>query len=268
MADVSALAALRRRLHPPISPAAPIAAVGFGLDDLDGRFGGQGLPLAAAHEIAAAEPGETPAACGFALALLARVLGDRPHQVALCIQDASAGREYGLGYGPGLHAYGIDPDRLIFVSVPNVREALRVTDEALRSTALATVVTEFWDDQDRLDLAVTKRFNLAAERAGTGCFLLTRRPAGTSAAVTRWRVRSAASRPPAPGLLGAPAFHLDLTRNRFGKTGQWSVEWDCHDRLFRTPAGAVRLARPAGDRPFGDSGAIAGQAFGGRRQVG
>jgi protein ImuA len=235
---------------------------------LDLRFGAPGLPVAASHEIAAAGPGEASAACGFALALLSRLLAMRPKDHALCIQDAAASREHGAAYGPGLHAYGVDPDRLIFVAVPNATEALRVTDEALRSGALSAVLTEFWDDKGKLDLATTKRFNLAAERTGTGCFLLTRNLAGTSAAVTRWRVGSGRSRPPAPSLIGAPVFHLELTRNRFGPTGQWTVEWDCHDHLFRTATDVVRLARPAGDRSLAEAAQRAGQAHGHRRQVG
>ena len=220
------------------------------------RFGGEGpasaFPdgalAAGAHQVAAATSGDEAAALAFAAALTARALRARSDARALLVQSAEAGREGGWAYGAGLQALGLDPDRLAVVAVKSGIEALRVVDEALKSGAVAVVLADLWEEP-RLDLSVTRRFNLACERTGALALLVTRNLSGTSAALTRWSV---AARPSVgrKRRLERPCFHLELLRNRLGPTGQWTVEWDSDDCSFRAPAALPSpLARPAGDRP-------------------
>ena len=272
MPAASGMAALRRRAGVEVGRAlAPVAAgprVSTGAPALDAAFDGGGWPAVGAHEVAAAGTGDASAAAMFALGLAARLLARRPGKSALLVQETQAGNEQGLLYGPGLHALGIDPDRWLLVTARDAAGVLRVVDEATRSGAPAAVVAEF-ASAERLDLKTTRRFNLAGERGGAASLLLTPRPAGTSAAITRWRVTASPSRGPAPGLLGAPTFNLDLTRNRHGRLGAWTVEWNPDDRLFQLATKAVAVARPPADRPFGLGREQHGDhADGGRRQVG
>jgi protein ImuA len=131
---------------------------------------------------------------------------------------------------------------------------MRVVDEAGRSGAPAVVVGEFRRGAGRLDLKTTRRFNLAGARTGTMTMLLTPQPAGTSAALTRWRVGAAASRGPARDLLGPPTLAVELTRNRHGRLGQWNVEWNPDERVFRLAEGGVPVARAPVDRSVGAGG--------------
>jgi protein ImuA len=180
--------------------------------------------------------------------LLAMALAERPGTRGLVVQAGEAAREGGRLYPPGLQAMGLDPDRLGFARVRTGMEALRVVDEALRSGAVAAVVADM-GEEPRLDLSVSRRFNLAAARTGSRAFLAVRDLVATSAALTRWRVEP---RPSAGvrGRLGPPAFRLSLLRNRLGPTGEWTVEWDSDRHAFRpAPSLSAPLAGPPGDRP-------------------
>jgi protein ImuA len=220
------------------------------------RFGGEGpasvFPdgalAAGVHQVAAANPGDEASALAFAAALAVRALKARADARALLVQSAEAGRESGWAYGAGLQALGLAPDRLAVVGVKSGTEALRVVDEALKSGAVAAVLADLWEEP-RLDLSVTRRFNLACERTDALALLVTRSLSGTSAALTRWSVAASPS-VSRKRRLERPCFHLQLLRNRLGPTGQWTVEWDRDECLFRAPAALpAPVARPAGDRP-------------------
>jgi protein ImuA len=223
--------------------------------------------VAGVHQIAGQGAGDAPAAAGFAGALMARTLALKPGARGLWVQAAEAVRETGGLYAPGLQALGLDPDRVGVVWPRTGVDALRVVDEALRSGAVAAVVAELCDER-RLDLSVTRRFNLSGRRTGALAFLVTRDLSGTSAALTRWDVAAEPSREPGRRL-GRPTFRLRLSRNRLGPTGEWILEWDSHDRVFRTPAPlSAPLARPALHRPGPPRGPEPGLPAGGYRQAG
>jgi protein ImuA len=255
------------------------SGLSFGEVDIDAHIPG-GLAWGT-HQIAggAADP---VAARAFTALLLARQLSARPNTTVLVVQEASALREGGAIYGPGFHALGVDPGRLVLVQAQSGAEVLRLVNEALRVRAPEVVVGDLWDDAALVDLSVTRRFNLAAANARVLAFLTTPDLSATSAALTRWCVASA------PGSavrrrLGPPALALDLVRNRHGRTGRWILEWSSHDRAFRSAdAGAWRggvlapkaLAAPLGapvvDRPGHalDPVAAARRTFGAYRQAG
>ncbi len=228
-----------------------LAAVAtLGREPLDDALGGGLIP--GSHQAAGEDAGDGAAALGFAAALMARALDAQPGARGLLVRSGEAAREDGVVHGPGLQALGLDPDRVGVVSVRTGAEALRVVDEALKSGAVAAVLAALWDEP-RLDLSVTRRFNLSAARYGSLAILATRDLSATSAALTRWRVRTLPSRE-SRRRLGRPTFKLDLVRNRFGATGEWILEWNSDERCFQAPpnlaAGALSLpvVRPAGDR--------------------
>jgi protein ImuA len=233
---------LKQTLEPPLRPVM--------------RLEGQGLSApfpaglaAGTHQAAPAAAGDEAAALAFATALTVRALEARPGARALLVQSAEAARESGWAYAAGLQALGLDPDRLAVVGVRSGLEALRTVDEALKSGAVCAVLADLWDEP-RLDLSATRRFNLASARTGAMALLVTRNLAGTSAALTRWRVAARPSAAIRRRRLGRPTFSLSLIRNRMGPTGEWTVEWDSHDRVFRAPAPLpLPAARPTADRP-------------------
>lgn len=157
-----------------------------------------GLAKGAVHEVLVADPG---AAAAFAVLLAARMGG-----VVLWLDRVPD------AYPPGLLALGLPPELLLVAHAADARDLLWGAEEALRSGALGSVIAFL----DRLDLASSRRLQLAAEAGGTLGLLLRpdrARPAPSSAA-TRWRVGAA------PGG-GAVAWSVELLRSRNGRVGRW-----------------------------------------------
>jgi protein ImuA len=254
----------------------------LGLPALDAVLGG-GLARAALHEVRAAQSRDEPAASGFALALVARLCAqqdaaadgtmkpagrslDRAPDI-LWISEAGSRREAGALYAPGLAALGLDPGRIVQVAARRPGEALWAFEAGLSCAGLAAVICQVRRPHERgpdkaFDLAATRRLALKAREAGV-CGLLVRlaAPAEPGATQTRWRViaapsGAAVSRPfgGAAGHfssgIGRTAWHLRLEKNRGGRTGAFTVEWNPHEHCFERPGGgAGRKGAPAHPQP-------------------
>jgi protein ImuA len=237
---------------PGLAPRRGEAVLSLGIPWLDSRLAG-GLRLNALHEIRAGTTNDSPAATGFAVAILARLaeIDDRPLLVVL---EATARREAGLVYGPGLDRFGLDSKRLVIATPRRAEEALWVFEEGLRCRGLAAVLAELRGHPRPLDLTASRRLALRARDSGVMGLLL--RQASRSepgATATRWSVtsRPAADLDAFAAGIGRPAWRLALERNRFGMTGVFDVEWD-HERLaFSEPVPALSRSRtaPSFDRP-------------------
>ena len=250
-------------------PAAGLVArFSLGLPALDAVLGG-GLAGAALHEIRAAESRDEPAASGFALALVARLFaqkdaatGDtmkKPLDQAsdiLWISEADSRREAGVLYAPGLAALGLDPGRIVHVAARRPDEALWAFEAGLACAGLAAVICQvrrpaMRESSKAFDLAATRRLSLKARESGV-CGLLMRlaAPPEPSAAQTRWCAVAASSG--AAGLfaggIGRTAWRLRLEKNRGGRTGTFTVEWNAHEHCFQQP-GAGRKGAAAHPRP-------------------
>lgn len=220
--------------------AVPAGTVTLGDPALDGHLPDGGLARGALHEIAPAGEDAAGAALGFALALAARCLAALP---AAPIVWISPGPPL---YGPGLAAWGVDPDRLILVTAPRPRDRLWAVEEGLSVPSLAAVIGEV----DRVGDTAGRRLQLAAQASGVPGFLLAGGPAGSGpagsgavTATTRWRLAPAAPGPSGVAWrLGPPAWQVALERCRGGRPGAWRVEWD--DETHR-----LHLAAAPGDRP-------------------
>jgi protein ImuA len=257
MAAAGMLAALRHRIaeieRPPVelprARADTASILPLGIPAVDGLFAEGGLPCGGSHQVATDQGIETAPAFAFALALLSLRLKQQPAGQALVLQEAMAIREGGQIYAPGLLAFGIDPDRIVCVCARTGADALQVVDDAVKSATLTAVIAELWTGDQLLDLAATRRFNIAAQKSQTLALLVTRDLSGTSAALTRWLADYAPSVEPRRQFVGRPAFSLELVRNRFGRTGDWILEWDCHERAFCvTTALSQSASRPSVDR--------------------
>ena len=116
----------------------------------------------------------------------------------------------------GLAAY-CDPSRLLVAEAAGPADLLAMTEEALRSGAVKTVVAEVTRP---LDLKAGRRLQLAAETGGALGLMLIPEGAGSNAAETRWHC--------------APQFHdrdstrmrWSLNKNKSGTIGAWTVRWD------------------------------------------
>jgi len=219
----------------------------FGLAALDDRLPRGGLPCGALHEIVPATEGALPAAFGFIVALLARLVRTHPF---IFVLPAYERRRHGRLSGHGLNSLGLDPSRAILVEPAHRNETLWAMAEAVRSAAPQAVVGSI----DQLDLKTSQKLHLAASDAGLPLLLL--RPARTleaSAAATRWRIGTAEAARDRFGAHAHPRWHLQLERCRNGQPGEWVVEYDhvAHRFSLATALADPAFSRGAGDRAAG-----------------
>jgi protein ImuA len=252
-ARMSTLATLRGSIARIESQEATIAdRVMLGHGGADAALGG-GLARGAVHEIFA-EGRQSAAATGFVAGLVRRLGARRP---LLWVRQDFAELESGALSMSGFSELGLDPRLVVTVRAPDVEAALRTAADALACDALGAVVMEIWGETHRLDLVASRKLTLAARMSGVTGMLL--RPAAVpspSSAETRWIVRAAHSPPDtvwpnrASRAWGSPVFDTQLVRNRHGPTGQWIMEWNADECLFREAAAHPQpVAATAANRP-------------------
>lgn len=230
-ARVSTLAHLRQdigRLDGSADPA--LRRVALGHEEADAVLQG-GLVCGAIHEVFASGA-HAAAATGFLAGLARRAAAQRP--LLWVHQDFSA-RENGQLLMTGWHELGLDPRLVVMVRARDAESALQVAADALACDALGGVVLELWGETRQADLVASRRLTLAARASGvTGLMLRIAAAPAPSTAETRWIVRPARSPQRRPWeTWGAPMFDAQLVRNRHGLTGQWIMEWNCDECLFR-----------------------------------
>lgn len=247
------------------------AVVPLGVPSLDAALPGGGLALGAVHEVVGPDADlDSGAATAFCAVLLSRLAAGRGPVFWIC-----RGRDL---YAPGLAGFGLQPGSLVLVQAGGVQagggrrkveaDILWAMEEALRCRDVGAVVAESGD----LDLAMSRRLQLAAEAGGVPGLLLRLGPRrmDASAAVTRWRLQAipgemappetASSLPgaggygpagPPPAEFHAPAWRAELLRVRGGRPGVWHLVWR-HDPLTRLSRleGGPAPAQP-GDLPLG-----------------
>jgi protein ImuA len=217
-------------------------ALPFGLDALDAHLPHGGLATNALHEVAPQQHGDTPAAFGFLVALLARFPSTRP---LLLVASHRALADHGRPHGHGLRQLGLDPARLILVETRNDKQTFWAMEEALRSRVPAAV----GGATAKLDLKTSQRLHLAAGDAALPLVLLRpTRADDASAAATRWRIGTAEAARDRFGLLARTRWRARLERCRNGRPGDWLVEFDHAAYRFSL---AAPLADPALSRDAG-----------------
>ena len=225
-ADMEQLSRLRRAIAKSEALPEETRSLALGVPAIDAALGG-GLPGAALHELSAT-PLHLCAAAGFALALAS--LAQERTRETLWIATDFGNLETGTLYGPGLDQFGLATERLLIARVARPVDALLAMEEALKCRALSAVIAELGDAPD---LTATRRLSLAAkDHGGLGLILRHGSSDAPSAARTRWQVAAAPSVPDEFGGLGRTAFSLELTRNRRGPCGTWTLTWDHHERVF------------------------------------
>lgn len=211
----------------------------FGLNEMDKVFSKGGLTLAGVHEIHSSLARHNGAASGFLLALLSLIAAEKPG-IILWISDRHVEGETGTLYGPGLHQYGLSPERFLFVQTRNVSESLWAMEEGLMVRGVSACIIDMRGHAKALNLAACRRLMLRAVRKETPAFFLRTSHEGQhlNTASSRWRVGPASA-----GTInhyeegvGRSAFSLTLEKNRDGQTGHWICEWNTHVRSFTKSA--------------------------------
>ncbi len=232
----------------------------FGLPEIDSALPWNGLSPGGLHEVRPETYQDSWAALGFAKALIARRmagLGGSGKNLFLWGTTDAAGHEFGLPYGPGLRALGLDPGALLMVRTRRPQELAWALEEGVKSQALAAVLGHV----SLLSTTSERRLALAAAAHETPCLLISsHQTSGVGPALTRWRIAAAPSRPHAfdARAPGPAAWHVTLERCRWGPHGlTWTVEWSDEAYDFRLAAPLADRAATAGSAA-GRPAAIAG----------
>ena len=219
----------------------------LGVPAIDVTLQATGVPAGAVHEIAGQGRDEEQGAAGAAFMALGLKTAAGGGWTAWVTQDADL-------YAPGLAALGLDLRRLMLVVARRDAEVCWALEEALRSRSLRAVVGEI----GVVSLTATRRLQLAAEQAGTPCFLLRRWRTQTLAqryrgqpiaAATRWRIASVpdGAKEALPEL-GRMKWRADLWRCRNGQPASWIMEMGHDDDQQRIAALPVAVADTLVDR--------------------
>jgi protein ImuA len=183
----------------------------------------------------------SPRDSGWAGFLLAQLDRSKP---LLWVQERMAILESGRIHPPGLGDLDV-----IHVEARDARAALWAMEEGVRCSALSAVIGELWGDPAALDFTATRRLAVAAERTGTGCWLVRLNgSANLSGARMRWRLASAPSLPHEldPRAPGLPAWDAELFRARGAPPGRWTLTHEAG--AFHLVSGAVDRAMDEAER--------------------
>lgn len=216
-ADKSVIEELQRQIlklqgHQPSSDQNP----SLGLGAIEQAFPGNIFPRAAVHELISANPESAAATNGFMSVMLRALM----QQSSSCLWISTRRTLF----PPALQAFGMEPERLLFVDVNTVKEALWAMEEALKCNALTAVVGEF----TALTFEDSRRLQLAVEQSKVTGFIHRYQPKieNTVACASRWKITPLFSDVPdqLPGM-GFPRWNIDLLKVRNGKPANWQVQW-------------------------------------------
>src|ERR1700748_2331826 len=115
-------------------PACPGERLDLGLGEIEGAFPNGTFPVVAVHEFLSPLSEDAAATTGFISGILSRLL----RQEGFCLWAATKRTIFPAA----LKAFGIEPDRIIFVDLATDLEVLWTMEEALKCTALSAVVGE------------------------------------------------------------------------------------------------------------------------------
>lgn len=184
------------------------------------------FPTGAVHELLSLSAQHLAATCGF----IGGLAGQLMTRGGACVWISASRRLF----PPALKAFGVPPERMIFVDLKREKDGLWAMEEALKCEGLAAVVGEIRD----IGFTASRRLQLAVEQSRVTGFLLRHQPrdGNAIACIARWQISPVASEPEAgmPGV-GFPRWKVELLKVRNGRPGAWLIEWS---------AGGFRLVPP------------------------
>lgn len=190
----------------------------LGLGALEAAFPGGVFPRGVIHELISTSSEEAGCTSGF----LSVVLGKLMQQGGSCLWISTVPRR--SIFPPALKAFGVDPERILFLDAKTPKETLWAVEEALKCSALPAVVGEL----SELSFNDSRRLQLAAEQSQVSGFIHRFRPKTENAVacVSRWRITSLPSELPnaKPGP-GFARWNVNLSKVRNGTPGSWQVQW-------------------------------------------
>lgn len=206
-ADINAMQGMGKIIHEPAQS---------GLAPFTAAFPGKVFPLGAVHEFISYEASGAAATTGFITA----VAGKLAKEGSLCIWVAGGHKIFPAG----LKHFGLEPDRIVFISTTRPKEALWIIEEALKCEALTAVIGEVRE----LSFTDSRRLQLAVENSGVTGFIHRYCPKAENAVActTRWKITALPSTAGEglPGV-GHSTWYVELLKVRNGKLHSWQVSW-------------------------------------------
>jgi protein ImuA len=187
----------------------------LGLGMMNNAFPDSGFPLGSVHEFISDTAESAAATNGFITGILSGLMNISG--VAVWIGSSRS------LFPPALKAFGIEPDRVIFVDLQKERDVLWAMEESLKCRGLSAVIGEI----SELSFTASRRFQLAVEQSRVTGFILRNHPRSLlpNACVSRWKIKPIPSFTyDLPGL-GFPRWNVELLKIRNGKPGSWQLEW-------------------------------------------
>lgn len=181
-------------------------------------FPGGTFPRGAIHELISTSSEDASCTSGF----LSVVLNKLMPQGGSCLWISTVPRR--SVFPPALKAFGVDPERILFLDAPRPKETLWAIEEALKCGALSAVVGEL----SELSFNESRRLQLAVENSRVTGFIHRFRPKSENAVacVSRWKITSLPSELPnsKPGL-GFPRWNIELLKVKNGVPRSCQVQW-------------------------------------------
>jgi len=195
---------------------APGQPIDLGLGPLQAGFPNGVFPTGAMHDFITVDDEQLAATTAF----LAGVLGQMMKSGGIAVWISPGGRTFAQGFA----YYGVDPDRIIFVTPGTLKKALWVVDESLRCDRFIAVVAEIPD----LSSFQSRRLQLVVEQSRVTGFLVRHQPRQRSsvASIAQWRVTAhpTQSQGARPGR-GFPRWLVEVLRIRNRQPMACEVEW-------------------------------------------
>jgi len=108
--------------------------IDLGLGSMCEFFPNGSFPLGAVHEFISPRPETTASTTGFIAGILSSLIGNNG-----AVLWISASRKI---FPPALRAFGVQPDRVVFVDLRKEKDVLWALDESLKCPSLTAVVGE------------------------------------------------------------------------------------------------------------------------------
>lgn len=187
-----------------------------GLGAIIKSFPNSTFPVGCIHEFLSQKKEDATATSGFVAGLINSLMSNS--SVTLWVSSSRT------LFPPALKAFGIQPERFIFIDLKRERDVLWAMDEALKCGALSTVVGEM----QNLSFMESRRLQLAVEQSQVTGFILRNNlsKVNTTACVSRWNITPLPSEDieDLPGI-GFPKWKVELLKVRNGKPGAWDIQW-------------------------------------------
>ena len=214
-------------------PPAAEAVSFMGLGIVETAFPNGIFPAGTVHEFLGATAEQAAACGGFMAALLGKLMQNDGISVWI-----SSSRKI---FPPALKAFGIEPDRVIFVDLQKEKDVFWALEEALKCGGLAAVVGEVQE----MNFAQSRRLQLAVESSRVTGFILRTdvHKINATACSARWQITALPSETEneMPGV-GFPRWNIELLKVRNGQPGTWQMEWATDRFIEISKPAAVREA--------------------------